>query len=176
MRIFISIALAALTLSGCISAYRPPTGAPTAKVRFQTTAPTVPLLFVRTQRAGELTCQQIGNLGTPEVSNINMLGSVKEPRSDRIERLIQAGAPFVVYFQEINGTKSNPNGPGLIGVSCQAPIVFTPKPDGSYEITHGSNNVAELCSIQVSELSQGKSGETQRHPITIQAVDKITCL
>lgn len=123
-QLFVVLAAASAALTGCISAYAPPAGEPVAKARFLTVTPNVPLLFVRTQRTGELTCQQIGHLGTPEVSQLDMLDGSKEPLSDRIERVIQAGAPFLAYFQQVGGSTAADG-------SCQVPVVFTPRAGGT---------------------------------------------
>lgn len=163
------LSAASAALTGCISAYMPPAGAPVAKARFQTITPNVPILFVRTQRTGELKCQQLGHLGTPEVSQLNMLGGSKEPLSDRIERVIQADSPFLVYFQQIGGSTSADG-------SCQVPVVFTPRAGGEYEFTHAWDGVQRKCFIRVDELTRGDGGKAVRTPINPTQLEKVTCL
>lgn len=156
-------------LSGCISAYTLPAGASVAKARFQTVTPNVPMLFVRTQAMGEMRCQQIGQLGVPEVSQLDMLDGSKAALSDRIERAIQADAPFLVYFQQVGGE-------GAGGGSCQVPVVFTPRASGEYELTHAWNHVQRKCFVRIDELTRGDDGKTVRTPIMPSQQEKVRCL
>lgn len=159
------LAIASATLTGCVSAYTLPPGAAVAKARFQTVTPNVPMLFVRTQRVGEMTCQQVGQLGVPEVSQLDMLDGSKVALSDRIERTIQADALFQVHFQQVDGDGS-----------CQVPIVFMPRAGGQYELTHAWDGQQRKCFIRVDELTRDTDGKTARTPIKLLQREKINCL
>jgi len=145
-------------MSGCMTQYRVPAGAPVASVRLLTDTddnttftvvdpakcpvPARPLVLAGTGK-------QLAAMGRDR--GLDMAGSSPQPPARTREREVEAGRRVYVAVTSMAA-------PPLPEQRCAAGVSFVPEAGGQYEIRYRRDETASQCSAQVLRLRPRQSG------------------
>lgn len=150
-------------LAGCAPKYVPPTGSPTAKLRFTTNTedPTVLSRIDVAACPGKPPSSVLASAGKGsildlgEVSPIQMIGTTGAKELLIRERLIEAGQPFVFAVSSSRAAAGAP------GYWCRVSGSFLPEPSEQYEIRYSHSDSERVCRARVYQLYLGSDGKAQ---------------